>query len=120
MGGSETIDNIHFKTKRVAYRIGNKMPKPIRVIYYILLTLTLIYWLYRFIAGVLTLIQKLGSFIFEKRNYYTFIVCLLILTVGILLASQFLFNLDPFGKACNWFVEKWNNIRQWCAGVIGG
>lgn len=107
-------------TKRLAYRIGDRMPKPIRIIYYIILGITLIYWLYRFIAGVLSFIQKLGSFVFEKHNYYTFVVCILILAIGILLASQFIFGLNPFGKVCDWFVDKWNDIRQWGVELIGG
>lgn len=115
MGGSDAIEN-----KRLAYRLGDKLPKPIRIIYYILLTITLIYWLYRVITGLITLIQKIGSFLFEKRNYYTFVVCLLILAIGVFLASQFIFNLDPLGKLGNWFNELWQDIRRWCARLIGG
>lgn len=106
--------------KRLAYRLGDKMPKPIRVIYYVLLAITLVYWAYRLIALTLDLIQKIGLFIFEKRNYYTFVICLIILGVGILLASQFIFDLDPFGKLVNWIVNKWNDFRAWCVKIIGG
>ena len=113
-------EKIEIIKKRLAYRIGDKMPKPIRVVYYVILAITLIYWLYRLTASILELIQKIGSFIFEKRNYYTFIVCILILCVGILLASQFIFNLDPFGKVANWLVSKWNDLRHWCVEIIGG
>ena len=106
--------------KRLAYRIGDKMPKAIRIIYYILLTITLVYWIYRLTTSILDLIQKIGSFLFEKRNYYTFVVCILILCVGIFIASQFIFNLDPIGKMGNWFINKWNDLRHWCAEIIGG
>lgn len=106
--------------RRFAYRIGDKLPKPFRVIYYLLLSLTLIYWLYRVITGVLEMIQRLGAFIFEKRNFYTFIVCLLILGVGVLLASQYVFGLDPFGKIVAWALEKWEAFRLWCIELIGG
>lgn len=111
-------ENIILAKKRFAYRLGDKLPKPIRVIYYIILTITLVYWLYRFIKLILDLIQKIGSFIFEKRNYYTFVVCLLILCVGVLIASQFIFGLDPIGKLGNWVVDRWNDFRQWCINLI--
>lgn len=104
--------------KRLAYRIGDKMPKAIRIIYYVILAITLVYWAYRLIALTLDLIQKIGCFIFEKRNYYTFVVCMLILAIGILLASQFIFDLDPFGRFVNGIVDKWNNFRQWCVNII--
>lgn len=98
--------------RRLAYRIGDKMPKPIRVIYYVLLGITLIYWTYRLIALILDLIQKVGVFVFDKRNYYTFVICLIILGVGILVASQFIFGLDPFGKSLNWVVDKYNDLKN--------
>lgn len=106
--------------RRLAYRIGDSLPKPIRIVYYTLLIITLIYSIYRLIAGTLWLIQTIGSFIFEKRNFYTFVVCILILAVGILLASQFIFNLQPFEKFCNFFVEKWNDLRCWVVELVGG
>lgn len=106
--------------RRFAYRIGDRLPKAVRIIYYVLLGVTLIYWLYRAIVAVLDLIQTIGAFVFEKRNYYTFMVCLLILGIGVLFASQFIFGLDPFGKLVNWFVERWNDFRAWCVNVIGG
>lgn len=107
-------------SRRFAYRIGDKMPKAIKIIYYIILAVTLVYWLYRAISLTLSLIQRIGSFVFEKRNYYTFVICLIILGIGILLASQFIFDLDPFGRVANWFIDQWNNFRAWCVKIIGG
>lgn len=112
---TETIIN-----KRFAYRLGDKLPKPLKILYYFILTITLIYWLFRLIAAILALIQKCGAFVFEKRNFYTFVVCLIILAIGILLASQFIFNLDPFGKLINWFIEIWQTFKSWCIELIGG
>lgn len=109
------IETLH---RRLAYRIGDRLPKAIRIIYYILLAITLVYWLYRFIRMILDLIQKIGSFMFDKRNYYTFVICLLILCIGVLIASQFIFGLDPIGKLGNWIVDRWNDFRQWCINVI--
>ena len=118
----ENQENIimSIKHRRLAYRIGDKMPKLIRMIYYVLLAITLVYWAYRLVALILDLIQKIGLFVFDKRNYYTFIICLIILSTGILIASQFIFGLDPFGKMVNWFVDKWNDFRAWCVKIIGG
>ena len=107
-------------SRRFAYRIGDKMPKAIKIIYYIILAVTLVYWLYRAISLTLSLIQRIGSFVFEKRNYYTFVICLIILGIGILLASQFIFDLDPVGRVTNWFIDQWNNFRAWCVKIIGG
>lgn len=104
---------IQIVKKPLAYRIGDKLPKILRVIYYILLTITLVYWLYRLIGFLLKSIQKIGSFLFEKEHYYTFVFCLFILAIGTLLISQFVFGLDPFGKCINWIVEKWYDLKEW-------
>lgn len=97
----------------LAYKIGDKLPKVLRVIYYILLSITLIYWGFRLIVFTFKSVQKIGAFLFEKEHYNTFIFCLFVLAIGTLIISQFVLNLDPFGKAVQWFIEKWNEFENW-------
>ena len=60
-------------------------------------------------------IRVIGAFIFEKRNYWTFLCCILILVLGGLLLAQYYFKLDPFGK----IVEQVSNLFNQIRGNIG-
>lgn len=108
------------KKRRLAYRIADWLPQPIRVIYYILLFGTLVYLIYRIIAGLLSIIQHLGAFIFEKKTFYTLFLCLVLIAVGILLASQFIWGLDPIGKAYAWILEQYERLKEWLISFIEG
>ena len=97
------------------YKIINnsKMPKLLKVLAYILLTLSLVYLIGLVLYKILEALRKFIHWVSEKRNCWTFLVCLLILGVGILLAAQFYFNLDPIGKVINWFKMNINEFRCW-------
>lgn len=96
--------------KRLPYRLGDRMPKLLRIPYYIILWATTVYALYRFTRWILESIQKLGTFVFDKRNYWTVILSIGILLLGSFLISQFWLGLDPAGKA----VE---SIKAWIESV---
>ena len=87
---------------RVAYRIGAWLPKPLRIIYYIVLCLTLVYLLYRLLEWVLTTIQKIGYFLFDPRNYWTMMLSIFTVLLCSFLLAQFVLGLDPVGKVLEW------------------
>ena len=95
----------NFVLRRFAYRVGDFLPRPLKIVYYIVLWATLLYVLFRIIEWTLVKIQVIGSFIFEKRNYWTSVWVLFILTVGSILIAQFWYGLDPFGNAYRWFID---------------
>lgn len=74
------------------------MPKFLKVLLYILLTITCIYWILIATYKLLEIIRICIHFISDKRNWWTYVTCLLILGIGVLLAAQFLLGLDPIGK----------------------
>lgn len=96
--------------KRFAYRLADHLPKPLRIIYYIILWATAVYILYRFISWLLITIQQIGEFIFEKRNYWTAVWVVFIMAVGSILIAQFWYGLDPIGHTIRWFE---NLIKGW-------
>lgn len=85
---------------------NSQMPKWLKIILYTLLTITLVYWLILFIYKFLELLRIVIHWCSDKRNWWTFVGCILILGVGSLLLAQFVFGLDPFGKLLNWVLEK--------------
>jgi hypothetical protein len=107
--------------KRAWYRrFYDNLPKWAKVLVMVLTILTLVWWVGLFIYKFLCLFRVIGEFIFDKRNYWTFLVCILILGIGSLLVAQFLLGLDPIGNVINWFIDRFNEIRLWIGGAISG
>lgn len=116
--------------RRLAYQIGDRLPRLLRYIYYILLTVTVVYWLYRLIEGLLELVRSIGYGVFElisrigkkiwsKDFYYAVVVCLIIVFVALVIIGQYVYDLDLFGAAYEWFLEQSENLRLWFVDLIG-
>lgn len=88
--------------ERIKQSKFNKLPKWLRVLIFVLSLITIVYWLGVAIYKLLCLIRVIGAFIFEERNYWMFLCCILILIIGSLLIAQFSLGLDPFGKFVEW------------------
>lgn len=99
---------------------NSKLPKVVKIIAYILLTLTMVYLIGMLLYRILDALRIFMHWVSDKRNWWTFIVCLMILFIGSVLIAQFALNLDPFGKLGSWIVEKWNELRDSIASIIGG
>lgn len=105
---------------RLAYRIGDKLPKWLKIIYYIILIITFIYIIYRFLEWILITIQKIGAFIFEPRNYWTAVMSIFILLIGSFILAQFVLGLDPWGDAINWFKQVIENVTGGLIQYVSG
>ncbi len=92
--------------------IFHKLPKWLRIILITLSIITVVYWLGFITYKVLSAIRVVGAFIFEKRNYWTFLVCILILLVGSFIIAQFMLGLDPWGNFWNWVIDRFNEIKS--------
>ncbi|MFI3329116.1 MAG: hypothetical protein R3Y05_01365 [bacterium] len=99
----ELVGDIIVPRRRFALRIGDRLPKPLRVLYYAVLFLTLIYMLFVVTKGLLDIIQRFGAFFFDKRNYYTFVFCIFGLAIGTFIVAQFFLGLDPIGAIIDFF-----------------
>lgn len=93
-------------------------PKWLKVVLLVASIVTLVYWISLVTYKILKGIRIIGAFVFEPRNYWTFLCCILILAVGGLLLAQFAFGLDPFGKLGDWFVERFEDIKRALISVI--
>ena len=107
-------------TKIITKTWFDRLPKWLRVILLLISIVTLVYWLGFMIYKILSAIRVIGAYIFEKRNYWTFLCCILILIVGGLLLAQYYFNLDPFGKLLEWFNGQIEALREYLGGLITG
>jgi len=103
--------NVAAITKRFAYRVGNRLPKVLRILYYIVLFLTFIYLIYRFFEWFLVTVQKIGSFIFEPRNYWAAVLSICILLIGAFVLAQFILGLDPVGNVIKWFNDLYQTLE---------
>ena len=98
----------------------SNFPKWLKAILLIVSIITLIYWIGFITYKILCAIRVFGAFIFEKRNYWTFLMCIFILVVGSLLIAQFALDLNPFGKLYEWILLKISEIRATIGNFIGG
>ena len=93
----------------------DKFPRWLKIILLIISIITIVYWIGLMLYKILCAIRVIGAFVFEKRNYWTFLCCILILVLGGLLLAQYYFNLDPFGK----IVERTSDLIQSIRDSIG-
>jgi hypothetical protein len=99
------MENASAISKRFAFRIADRLPKVLRILYYIVLFLTFIYWIYRFFEFFLVTNQKIGAFIFDPRNYWAAVMSFFILLIGAFMLAQFVLGLDPVGNTIQWFTD---------------
>ena len=90
----------------------SKFPKWVKILLLIVSVVTMIYWLGLIVYKILCAIRVIGAFVFEKRNYWTFLCCILILLVGSLIMAQGVLGLDPIGKATEFIIEKWQYLKE--------
>jgi hypothetical protein len=104
-------------SKAFAFRLGDRMPKWLRILYYIVLFGTLVYVLVWLIAKLLVGIQKLGHTLFSPSWYWPIITSLFILAVGTFIVAQFILGLDPWESFTTW-IE--NSVIKLFGGVYVG
>lgn len=97
---------------------NSQLPKWLKLILYILITLTLIYLLCITLYKVLEISRVVIHWVSEKRNWWTFLVCILILLIGSFVIAQCVLGLDPLGAIGNYFIEQWHNLRNAIANFI--
>lgn len=104
------------------YRLINnsKIPRIIKWLLYILLTITMIYWIIMLVYKILELIRRFVHFVSDKRNWWTFVCCVFILLIGTFIVAQFVLGLDPLGKFIISVNEMINNIRNSIGNAIKG
>lgn len=99
---------------------NSNLPKWLKILIYIAITITLVYWLGLLVYEFLEALRKLLHWTSEQRNWWTFLTCIFILGIGSLLIAQFALGLDPFGKIVKWFIDRWNDLRQLIGDKIAG
>lgn len=97
------------EAKRSLY---HRLPKWVQFLLKVLSIITVVYWLGYLIYKILCAIRCIGAFIFDTRNYWTFLCCILILLIGTLIAAQCYLGLDPIGQVGNWFIDRWNDFKN--------
>lgn len=97
---------------------NSKLPKLLKWLINILLTITCVYWLGYLVYLLLDSIRKFIHWTTEPHNWWTFLMCVMIVLVGSLIVAQFALGLDPIGKATIYITEKINSLRESIANLI--
>ena len=98
--------------------IGNsQMPKFLKVLLYILLTLTCVYWIGWFTYQILELVRKAINIVtVEKGRWWFFLMCLCILCASLCIA----FKYNPFLELWEFITMMWKSFREGLGGIIAG
>lgn len=91
---------------------NSKMPKWIKVVFNVVLTLALFYLIGLLIYWIFEGLRLVLHFMTTKGHWWFMLLMLFICGVCILLAGQFYFNLDPFGKIADFFVNTFYNAKE--------
>lgn len=89
---------------------NSSLPKIIKVLLYILLTLSCIYLIIILLYKLLEILRIIIHFISDKRNWWTFVVCILIVCIGAFIFAQFFLGLDPYGKFIFYIQSLWKDF----------
>jgi len=95
-------------SKRFAFRLGNRLPKVLRIMYFIVLFLSMVYFIYRFFEWFLVTVRKFGEWFFRPQNYWAAVMSIGILLIGSFILAQFVLGLDPWGNT----IERITNIIE--------
>lgn len=86
------------------------LPKWLKAVLLIISIITVVYWFGFMVYQILKGIRVIGAYIFEQRNYWTFILCLFLIVISALLIAQFYYGLDPFGKFIDWLTGLFDSL----------
>ena len=97
------------------YRLvsNSKLPRFLKILIYILLTLTCVYWIGYFTFKILDGIRKFLNYVSTKEHWWAFLICIAILGVGTFLIAEFVFELGWWDTIINKIVETYHNIENW-------
>ncbi len=114
----EVLTDLVIPRRRFAFRIGDRLPLPLRIVYYAVLFLTMVYLIFIITKKLLDVTQKVGAFCFDKRNFYTFFFCLFGLAIGTFIVAQLFLGLDPIGEITNFFDMKIQSIKDFFISLL--
>lgn len=90
---------------------SERVPSWLKWVLLIVTIITLVYWVLWLVFQILKYLRIFLHWATEERNYWTFIVCILIVVVGSLIAAQFFLELDPFGKLADELKKYWDLLK---------
>lgn len=98
----------------------SKLPRWFRILLLVVSIITMVYWVALITYKMLCAIRVIGAFIFEKRNYWTFLFCIAILIFGTLLVAQLFLGLDPVGKIWEYILNQYEQLKETIVNKIIG
>ena len=98
----------------------NKLPKGLRVVIYVLLGLTVVFWVLFLLAQILEVVRKVVHWMSQKSVFWTGFYALVILCVGTFLVAEFVLHLGWWDKLVTFFTNWFNVVREFIGGKISG
>lgn len=94
------------------------MPKWLKVLFNVLLTLTCFYWMGYLIYKILEVVRWFLHNVTEKKMFWCMFLFALIIAIGITLYLQFNTDVKPFTMFWDWLVDIYEQGRNKIADII--
>lgn len=98
--------------KLFKYLHESGIPKPIKVLLYITLIVTCVYWIGTIIYYVLEALRWVLHNATDKKLWWITLCIILACVITVLCLMQYKWGLNPFGKFMEWLNNLIDNIRE--------
>lgn len=98
----------------------SKMPRFLKVLIYVVLTLSCIYWIGYFVYALLNGTRFFIHWVTEKSHFWVFMFCIvLVIGTSIFIAQKYL-GLNPIGQIKDYFVGIYERAKMWLQNKLFG
>ena len=99
-------------------RESDKLPNWVKILLDILLTITLVYLIGFMVYKILDIFRLFLNTMTEKKVYWIALAIVTICAITTLCILEFTTEVKPFTIMGNWFVDRFNDVRNSIADVI--
>lgn len=97
-----------------------KLPKGLRIVAYVVISLTIVGWIVFILANLLEVLRKILHWFSDRRIFWVGIYACLVLAVGTFLVAQFVLKLNWWEKLMDVFSAWFKSVREMLGEKIKG
>ena len=102
------------------YRLirNSEMKKPLKIILYILLSITCVYWLGFILYKILDLLRIILHNMTEKSHWWFFVIITIIFTLGALILLETTTDIKPFTSLQHFIIDTFYMLKDWFTNIF--
>lgn len=98
----------------------SKLPSLIKFIIYIILTITIVYWLLYLVYKILDILRALIHLFTDKGHFWFMILFIIALGIGVLFLMEYVIDVGykPITLGIEWIKEQYEFVRGYVENII--